>query len=49
VLARLLELNKQRAEQEALAGAVAVKKQKQLAKRGRQKKGDEQNRDLFHE
>jgi hypothetical protein len=47
VLARLLELNKQRAEQEALAGAAAEKKEKKAAKRGRQRKGDSQEGDLF--
>lgn len=47
VLARLLELNKQRAEQEALAGAAVEKKQ--TAKRGKRKKGDAQKGDLFRE
>ena len=41
VLARLLELNKQRAEQEALAGANAEEKPKKRARRGRKKQQDD--------
>jgi hypothetical protein len=41
VLARLLELNKRRAEQEALAGAVANKPKKPGRRKPASKKGPE--------
>jgi hypothetical protein len=51
VLARLLELNKQRAEQERLSGEAAeLKPEKVRAKRnaGRKKKATNQTPDMFH-
>jgi hypothetical protein len=47
VLARLLELNKKRAEEEKLSGAAAEAKKKKKAKRGRAKKAGETTGGLF--
>lgn len=48
VLARLLELNKQRAEEEKLTGAAAAeKREKKKAKRGKREKSGEQKKSLF--
>jgi hypothetical protein len=49
VLARLLELNKQRAEEEKLSGAAAEMKERKAAKRGGREKDAAQPGDLFRE